>query len=129
MTNTVAIPNGGGDDIGIGDLQSYNSIRQNPSPPNSTEEGITQDVEQRLDAIAGGWEDSGGAGGVQIDVSREVLERAAALVGQLQGAVHRWETPGRQRAQIEMIGSLVQALTERDRLLLELRERLNASPY
>jgi hypothetical protein len=125
---TSAIPNGGGDDISIDDLQTYNIVK--PNPENNEQEQILNDVEERLDAIAEGWEDSGGPGGFQVDVSREVLLRAAALAGDLQGAVRQWSrSPDRSRAQIQMIGALIKALTERDRLLLELRERLNASPY
>jgi hypothetical protein len=92
-------------------------------------QGITQEVEDKVDEISNSWTDSGGTGHVQKDVAPEVLARAAAVQGQLASTVRQWAKPGRERALLEMFGVLTQALGERDRLLLELRERLNASPY
>jgi len=90
---------------------------------------IVSDVEEKIAAIALGWVDSGGPGGHQRAVAREILRRAALLQGDLVGSVRQWAKPGRERAMLEMFGVLTRAIVDRDRLLLELRERLNASPY
>ena len=90
---------------------------------------LQSNVEEKLDAIVEGWIDSGGPGGYQRAVSREILRRAALLQGDMLASVRQWAKPGRERALTEMFGVLTKAIVERDRLLLELRERLNASPY
>lgn len=141
----VVIPNGGSDDITSAELGAYESSlalndvwrphdltfpREIPTG-NATpqENAVIDSVEEKLDAIAEGWIDSGGPGGYQRAVSREVLRRAALLQGDLSASVRHWAKPGRERAMLEMFGVLTRAIMERDRLLLELRERLNASPY
>ena len=126
----TAIPDGGGDDLATNDLQAYNAVKNIPEGERTAEQAeLAEDIEAQAAALAQGWDDSGGPGGFQVDVSAEVLLRAATLQGQVQSSVRQWAKQGRERAMLEMLGSLQQALIERDRLLLELRERLNASPY
>lgn len=137
----VVIENGGGGDVTSSELggianpyTDYLDKTQtfaDPTTGNLTpqESQLISHVEQKLDVIAQGWIDSGGPGGHQQAVSREILRRAALLQGDLLLSVRQWARPGRERALIEMFGVLTKALVDRDRLLLELRERLNASPY
>ena len=139
----TAIPNGGsagsitsaelGGYLGALALQLVNSNQTflNPSTGNVTpqEAELISNVEEKLDAIAQGWVDSGGPGGKQRLVAREILRRSALLQGDLTASVRQWAKPGRERALLEMFGVLTKAIADRDRLLLELRERLNASPY
>jgi hypothetical protein len=125
----TAIPNGGSA-ITTSELGAYYAVSSIASgQQTSTEAGIATEIDEKAAAVSQGWEDSGGPGGFQADVAAEIVTRAAVLQGQVQASVRQWETPGRERATMEMMGSLMQALIERDRLLLELRERLNASPY
>lgn len=126
----VAIPNGGGDDITTSDLSAYNAaVSVSGGDQTADESGLVSDVEERAERIAAGWTDSGGAGGYQQAVALEVLQRGAALQAEIDKSVRQWAKQGRERALTEMLGPLVKALVERDRLLLELRERLNGSPY
>lgn len=138
----IVIPNGGPSgsitSSELGGLSNpytdYRDKTQTFSDPPSgdytpSEVQLISNVEQKLDAIVEGWVDSGGPGGHQQAVAYEVLRRAALLQGDLLGSVRQWAKPGRERAMLEMFGVLTKAITDRDRLLLELRERLNASPY
>lgn len=140
----TVIPNGGSDDITSSELGGYSTaldLTRKWVANNQTfvdlptgdatpqEAAVVSGVEEKLDAIAQGWVDSGGPGGYQRAVSREILRRAALLQGDLAESVRHWAKPGRERALAEMFGVLTRALLERDRLLLELRERLNQSPY
>lgn len=95
----------------------------------STEQAVQERVEAKLAQLSSGWRDSGGSGGKQQAVAPEVLSRAAELQTTLADVVRQWAAPGDERALMEMFGVLTKAIVERDRLLLELRERLNASPY
>lgn len=142
------IPNGGTGDITSAEVGAYLGSKLGDADPRSTwdstirgtntpttgnqttaEVQIVQEVEDKLDAIVQGWVDSGGPGGHQQAVSREVLRRAALMQGNLLQSVRQWAKPGRERAMLEMFGVLTKEIVDRDRLLLELRERLNASPY
>lgn len=141
------IPNGGGGGITQGDLGAYVgdqvNLRANipdfwnpnsPTPPTtgsvSPEQAqVISNVDQKLDAIVSGWVDSGGPGGYQQAVAHEILRRAALLQQNVNRSVRHWAKPGRERALAEMFSVLVQAVADRDRLLLELRERMNASPF
>jgi hypothetical protein len=140
----TAIPNGGTGDITSSELGAYSTavdVSEAWRSGNQTfatigtgsqtvqEAEVVSNVEEKLDAIVEGWIDSGGPGGYQRAVSREILRRAALLQGDLSASVRQWAKPGRERAMLEMFGVLTGAIMERDRLLLELRERLNASPY
>ena len=93
------------------------------------EQALIDAVDAKLNLISADWDDSGGPGGFQAAVAAEVLLRAAALQGGLANTVRQWARPGRERALLEMFGVLTRAVAERDQLLLEFRERLNASPY
>jgi hypothetical protein len=93
------------------------------------EVALVSSVDDKLAAIVTGWVDSGGPGGHQAAVSQEILRRAAFLQGDMLASVRQWARPGRERALLEMMGVLSAAIISRDRLLLELRERLNQSPY
>jgi hypothetical protein len=121
----VSIPNGGGgEDLNLGDLIGYNnSVSKPPGDQTPQEQNVVEDVEQRVDSIAGGWTET-----PQAD-PREVLERAGVLAADIAGAVRQWARPGSERRQLEMIGILVKELTKRDRELLNLKARLDASPY
>ncbi len=90
---------------------------------------VVNHVEQKLDAVVSGWVDSGGPGGHQQAVAHEILRRASLLQGHLLQSVRQWAKPGRERAMLEMFGVVTQAMVDRDRLLLELRDRMNDSPY
>lgn len=136
----VAFPNGDNaiTSAELGGLSNpytdYNTGTQTFSDPPSgnrtpQEAQLIQRVEEKLDAVVQGWVDSGGPGGHQQAVAQEILRRAALLQGDLMASVRQWAKPGRERALLEMFGVMTAALVDRDRLLLELRERLNASPY
>jgi len=137
----IVIPNGGTGDITSSELgglsNPYTDYRDKTQtftdPPGGNltpqETQLISSVETKLSAIVQGWVDSGGPGGHQQAVSREILRRAALLQGDVLASVRQWAKPGRERAMTEMFGVLTRALVDRDRLLLELRERLNASPY
>jgi hypothetical protein len=83
----------------------------------------------KLSVISGGWTDSGGPGGFQQAVAAEVLTRAATTQDALAKSIRQWAKPGRDRALMEMFGVITGRLVEMDKTLLELRERLNDSPY
>ncbi len=144
----TVIPNGGPGDITSAEIAGYGpgkfggvdprttfdpTIRGTTTPTTgdqtSSEVQVISDVEDKLDVIVTGWIDSGGPGGHQQAVAREILRRAALLQGDLQTSVRQWAKPGRDRALMEMFGVMTKAIVDRDRLLLELRERLNDSPY
>lgn len=119
-----------------GSIADYNEATQTFTPSaqgtgsfTPPEVALVATVEEKLEAIASGWVDSGGPGGHQAAVATEILRRVALLQGDLNRSVRQWAKPGRERALLEMMGVLVGAIHQRDRLLLELRERLNASPY
>lgn len=147
----TVIPNGGSNDITSAEVSGYYGgvLGAGPNRPTTTwdpailsgdssggsggqtsqEVQLVSSVEQKLDVIVQGWVDSGGPGGFQQAVAPEILRRAALLQGDLLASVRQWAKPGRERALSEMFGVFTKALVDRDRLLLELRERLNASPY
>ena len=126
----IAIPNGSGDAITSAELTSYASvIHPFQGDLTAQQQQVRDDLEGRVTEIAQGWTDSGGPGGHQTDVALEVLERAALLQGDLAKTIRQWAKPGRERALMEMFGLLTKALVERDRLLLELRNRLNDTQY
>jgi len=138
----TVIPNGGGGDITSSEIialvSGLNLVWDNDTQEASSGGGggqtqaetqLVSEVEAKLEAIATGWVDSGGSGGRQQAVAHEILRRAALLQGDLSGSVRQWAKPGRDRALMEMFGVLAKAIVDRDRLLLELRERLNDSPY
>lgn len=138
----VVIPNGGGGDITSSELialvsgldllvnnQTQEITSGGGGAQTQSETQLVNSVESKLQEIAVGWVDSGGPGGHQRAVAHEVMRRAALLQGDLSKSVRQWAKPGRDRALMEMFGVLVKAVADRDRLLLELRERLNASPY
>ncbi len=145
----TVIPNGGPGDITSAEIAGYGTgsrlgdadirttfdprIRGTTTPTTgdqtSSEVQVISNVEDKLDVIVTGWIDSGGPGGHQQAVAHEILRRAALLQGDLQTSVRQWAKPGRDRALLEMFGVLTKAVVDRDRLLLELRERLNASPF
>lgn len=120
-----AIPNGGGgEDLTTSDLVAYNSsIANTGGGQTATEAEVTADVEERVQRLAAGWTNTPSVDPI------EVLARAGALSGNLAAAVRQWARPGSERRMLEMIGSLTEELTKRDRELLELRARLDASPY
>ena len=138
------IPNGGSDDITGAELGGYSAALDisgawrpgdqtfvTPKTGNLTspEAQVVSRTEEKLEALVQGWIDSGGPGGHQRAVSREILRRAALMEGNLRKSVRQWAKPGRERALSEMFSVLVAEISARDRLLLELRERLNNSPY
>jgi hypothetical protein len=144
----TVIPNGGPGDITSAEVSAYGPGTFGGTDPRTTfdptikgtttpttggqtasEVQIVNQVENKLDVIVSGWIDSGGPGGHQQAAAREILRRAALLQGDLQASVRQWAKPGRDRALLEMFGVLTKALVDRDRLLLELRGRLNDSPY
>lgn len=135
----IVIPDSGVGDITSAELGAYAGAVPVGAPDaqfppgtgnlTASESQVVSNVEDKLDAIVEGWVDSGGPGGYQQAVSREVLRRAALMQGNMLASVRQWAKPGRERAMLEMFGVLTREIVDRDRLLLELRERLNASPY
>lgn len=144
----TVIPNGGQGDITSAEVTAYGGGTLRGDRPRTTfdpailgtttptggdlspeEVQVISNVEEKLDIIVQGWVDSGGSGGRQQAVAHEILRRAALVQGDLLSSVRQWAKPGRERALLEMFGVLTKAMVERDRLLLELRERLNDSPY
>jgi hypothetical protein len=121
----TAIPNGGGsEELTTGDLIAYNSTQQTaPGAQSTAEQQVSTDVEARVQVLAAGWTDT-----PSVD-PLEVLQRSARLQGDVAGAVRQWARSGSERRMLEMIGSLTAELTVRDRELLELKARLDASPY
>lgn len=133
-------PDGGGDDITSAELTAYVGGHATDYVPETQtffprggggqtpqEVEVIDHTEEKFDAIVTGWVDSGGPGGFQQAVSHEILRRAALLQGNVNRSVRHWAKPGRERALNEMLSVLVAAIADRDRLLLELRERMNAS--
>lgn len=91
------------------------------------EQAVVAATESSLRAIAETWRDeTKQTTTYQRDLAPEILERAAALQGELARVVRQWARPGREQALMEMFGVLTRAIVERDRLLLELRERVKA---
>jgi len=126
----IAIPDGDQVPITSSELTAYDSALlrgRGAGDRSAQEEALVSAVDDKLAVISSGWTDSGGPGGFQAAVASEVLERAASLQGNIAASVRQWARPGRERALMEMFGSLLEELTERDRLLLELRERVNAA--
>src|SRR3990167_10745331 len=90
----VVIPNGGVGDITGSELGGYvggslsdyhegtQTFSDSPTGDLTPQEAqLVSSVEEKLDAIVQGWVDSGGPGGHQRAVSREILRRAAPLQG------------------------------------------------
>jgi len=120
----VNILDGGGEEISSGELQGYAGAIETASGNQTPAEiNLTEATRRKLDTIKGDWN------ATQQAVALEILTRAAELQRDLLDSVRQWAKPGRERALLEMLAPLVTHLTERDRLLLELRQRLNASPY
>jgi hypothetical protein len=127
----IVLANGGGSKITSSEITAYAAATKAATTAQQTseEQAVVTSVEEKLVAISASWVDSGGAGGNQRAVSGEVLTRAGELQNDLASTVRQWAKPGRERALMEMFGTLTKHLADRDRLLLELRERLNGSPY
>lgn len=130
----VAIPNGGGGgDPTTPQLAAYAAALLKPAGDQTAAEQATiAEVESKVETIASGWQDSGGTGGRQTAVALEV----AAFVGDLEArrvaSVNQWAkeaAKGSRKAQTEMHGADTPSLVEVARLIYELRERLNDSPY
>jgi hypothetical protein len=58
-----------------------------------------------------------------------LLKRTAEMQRQLTKTIRQYARPGRERALLEMFSVVTAGVANRDLLLLELRERLNNSPY
>lgn len=91
-----------------------------PSGASSSEElAIVDVVDQKVESIAQtDWS------AIEQQLRQEIVERGALLQVQLVDSVRQWARPGRERALLEMFGVLTAALVDRDRTLLELRERV-----
>lgn len=133
----AAIPNGGGgDDPTTGELAAYNSATSKANgDQTASDQQVIADVEAKIAAIAGGWVDSGGTGGRQAQIALEVAAFSGQLEADRLAAVNQWAPtaskagPQARKAQAEMHGADTKSIVEMYRLLLELRERLNDSPY
>jgi hypothetical protein len=100
------------------------------------EQAAITSVEAEVTRVAGGWQDSGGTGGRQAAVALDVLDFASRLDGARKQSINQHAEKaqggaGRQarHAQTEMHGADTEFFIELARLLFELRERLNDSPY
>lgn len=133
----VAIPNGGGgSDPTTSEAAAYSQAKNKP-PGNQTaqEQALVQSFEAAVTGIAQGWQDSGGTGGRQAAVALRVAAFAGELSALRNAAVNQYaeeaasETAKARKAQAEMHGSDTQAFVALARLLFELEERLNDSPY
>ena len=130
----VAIPNGGGDqDPTSSQLAAYRAATATPSGNQTAQEqALIAEIEGKVQAIAQGWEDSGGTGGRQALVALEVADFAGRLEAARLQAINQWAKEagrGSRKAQTEMHGADTVYMVELARLLFELRERLNDSPY
>lgn len=127
----VAIPNGGGSDVTTPELTAYaNAQAKSPGDRNAAEQGAIDTVDGKVDGIAGGWVDSGGPGGFQFDVRREVTAFTARLEAARAEAINQYaKSSDPRKANREMHGADSQFIVEIYRQLLEAINRLNASPY
>jgi len=130
----AAIPNGGGgEDPTSSQVAAYSAALAKVAGSRSAQEQATiTEIEAKVQAIAQGWADSGGTGGRQTAVALEV----AGFIGRLEAArlqsVNQWAreaAKGSRKAQAEMHGADTEFIVELARLIFELRERLNDSPY
>lgn len=129
----IAINGGGAGGPPTAQAAAYAAaLAVSPGNQNASEQAVIAAFEGTILELAGGWDDSGGTGGRQAAVALEV----AAFIGNLEAArlasVNQWAkeaAKGSRKAQAEMHGADSLAIAEIVRLLYELRERLNDSPY
>lgn len=99
------------------------------------EQAVVQEYEAAFTAIGEAWVDSGGTGGRQAAVALEVAAFTAELEARRNAAINQHAekavggTLQARHAQTEMHAADTQTLIDLARLVYELRERLNDSPY
>lgn len=141
----TAIPNGGGGEDTeptTSEAAAYHSAVSIPSGERSAEEQqVVEEYEEKVEAIGETKADTGGpaagvpGGGKKTDVSLEVAGMIGELEYRRKQLVDQWARdaaragPGLRRAQSEMHGADTPTLVDIIWLLLEIRERLNDSPY
>lgn len=129
----VAIPNGGGDsDPTTSELAAYHSSKAASGDSSGQEQDIVKAVEAKVEAVAAGWIDSGGTGGRQAAVALEIAEFTGDLEARRMASINQWAqaaAKGSRKAQTEMHGADTPSIVNLAKLLFELRERLNDSPY
>lgn len=94
-----------------------------PGEQTAAEQAVVAAVEAKLSVISVDWN------AIQQAVNSEVLIRAAQLQKSVTDIVRQYSLPRQSGPQSEMFSVVTNAMVERDRTLLELRERLDASPY
>lgn len=128
---TIIAKDGADSEITSSEINAYRAAKDQAAAGLQTAAGqnVETSVDVKVAQIAGSARDSGGSGNYQAAVMPEVMDRAAELQGNLAQTIRTWAKPGHERGLLEMFGQVVGALVEKDKLLLELRERLNNSPY
>lgn len=127
----IIAKDGAGSEITSSEINAYRAAQEQAASGEQTAAGqaVAAAVDAKVAQIAGSARDSGGTGDYQAAVMPEVMDRAAELQGALASTIRTWAKPGHERGLLEMFGQVVGALVEKDKLILELRERLNNSPY
>jgi hypothetical protein len=133
----AAIPNGGGgSDVTTAQLAAYSAAKSKSAGDQTAQEQATvAAVEAAVQTVAQGWQDSGGPGGDQAAAAIEVAERLGRLEAKRVQVINQHAekasggTQESRRAQAEMHGADTEFFHEVLRELIELRQRLNRSPY
>lgn len=129
----VAIPDDEGGGPTTGEAAGYAAaLEVPPGDRTAAEQAAIAAFEAKMAAISGGWKDSGGPGGFQAKVALEVGRFVGQLEAARQQSVNQWAKEaarGSRKAQAEMHGADSASLVTLARLVYELRERLNVSPY
>lgn len=131
----AAIPNGGGGgDITTSQVAAYHAAISKPAGSQTAQEqAIVKEVETKVTQVAGGWIDSGGAGGRQAAVALEVARLVGKLEADRVASVNQWapdatgSSAKAKKAQTEMHGADTPTIAEMLRLLFEIRDRMNAA--
>jgi hypothetical protein len=132
----IAIVEGDTGGTSTSQLAAYSAAKNKAAGDQTAQEQqIVAAVEASVNQAAQGWTDSGGTGGRQAAVALEVARFTADLEARRVAAVNQYATDASggtlkaRKAQSEMHGADTQTIVELARLVFELRERLNDSPY
>lgn len=125
--------NGGAPPVKTSESAAYGAaLTKSPGDRTAEEQRVIASVEARIEAIAGGFQDSGGTGGRQAAIALEAAGFMAELEAARVASINQWAhdaAKGSRKAQAEMHGADSKFLLEIVKLLYELRERLNDSSH
>jgi len=113
-----------GQQVTASEATAYSTASAKPAGNRTAQEQQTiASVEGKVSTLSAGWS------AYQAAAAAEILTRTARVQAELSEQIRKSAKPGRERALLEMFSVLTKANADLLRDLVELRGRLDASPY